>query len=61
LGKSSKYKVNLYRLFRTSRDEVLYGLCKTGCVARLEEKESMQNILGGKFMDKLIFFFDRAS
>jgi hypothetical protein len=46
LGKSSNYKLNLYRLFRTSHDEVLYGLCKTGYVARLEEKESMQNIFG---------------
>jgi len=51
LCKSSNYKVNLCRQFRITYDEVLYGLYKTGYVARFEEKESMQNILWGKFMD----------
>jgi hypothetical protein len=46
LCKSSNYKVNLCRQFRTYHDEVLYGLYKTGYVARLEENESMQNISG---------------
>ena len=46
LCKSSNYKVNLCRQFKTSYDEVLYVLYETGYVAKLDEKKSMQNISG---------------
>jgi hypothetical protein len=42
------------RHFRTSHDEVPYGLYKTGYVARLEENECMHaEYFGGKFMDNV--------